>query len=470
MSETPENNRGWRIARRILIALAVLATLIAVFYTEEDWRGKHAWEKCKTEMEAKGVVMDWNKYIPPAISDDENIFKAPKMREWFVGRGESELTKKLRSTNLELTASIGSTNNLISTLELAQKYLAWSDQFAPDFKLISEALKRPTARMDGDYTRPFEIPIPNFLTIRAVAQVLGQRAHCYFLLNQPDKALDELTLLHDLRGVLQPPPNGKPETLVAAMINVAVVGLYANTIEEGFQRNIWQEPQLVALQKQLSDTDLLPWVFEAFQTEPAAVCYSAQIVPPAEWANLGTDHKATWKSRLLWWFWPRGWTYQNMVTVFQLAERRWRDFDPANETFSPKALDQAFTDTSKFLSRKTPYNVLAVIAVPNFLKANQVTAHNQAMLNEAQIVCALERYKLANGNYPKTLDAIVPQFIAQIPHDIIGGQPLHYQRTIDGKFLLYSVGWNETDDGGVDSSEIKNASSLYADGDWVWKN
>ena len=52
------------------------------------------------------------------------------------------------------------------------------------------------------------------------------------------------------------------------------------------------------------------------------------------------------------------------------------------------------------------------------------------------------------ANILESLDALAPQFIETIPHDIIGGQPLHYRRTEDGQFVLYSVGWNETDDGG----------------------
>src|SRR5476649_1309892 len=85
-------------------------------------------------------------------------------------------------------------------------------------------------------------------------------------------------------------------------------------------------------------------------------------------------------------------------------------------------------------------------------------------LNEAQIACALECYHLAHGEYPEMLDALAPQFTEKISRDIIGGQPLHYRRTADGKFLLYSVGWNETDDSGNDGG------SDFAKGDWVWKN
>ena len=50
----------------------------------ENWRGKRAWEKCRRELEAKGEVLDWNAYIPAPVPDEQNIFKAPKMAEWFV--------------------------------------------------------------------------------------------------------------------------------------------------------------------------------------------------------------------------------------------------------------------------------------------------------------------------------------------------------------------------------------------------
>ena len=56
----------------------------------------------------------------------------------------------------------------------------------------------------------------------------------------------------------------------------------------------------------------------------------------------------------------------------------------------------------------------------------------------------------------------VYQFIAKLPHDIIGGQPLKYRRTADGQFVLYSIGWNEKDDGGV-------PGKTDTEGDWVWR-
>ncbi len=102
--------------------------------------------------------------------------------------------------------------------------------------------------------------------------------------------------------------------------------------------------------------------------------------------------------------------------------------------------------------------------IPNFLKAIQTTARNQGLVNEARIACALERYKLSRGQYPDALDALTPQFIETIPHDVIKGGQLKYHHGDTG-FLLYSLGWNETDEGG---KVVKNGNNPDpAQGDWA---
>jgi hypothetical protein len=92
-------------------------------------------------------------------------------------------------------------------------------------------------------------------------------------------------------------------------------------------------------------------------------------------------------------------------------------------------------------------------------------------VNLARVAIVLERYRLSNGQYPESLDALTPQFMVALPHDVINGQPLKYRRNPDGQFVLYSVGWNETDDGGVVVAPKKNGNqeANFDDGDWVWR-
>ncbi len=105
---------------------------------------------------------------------------------------------------------------------------------------------------------------------------------------------------------------------------------------------------------------------------------------------------------------------------------------------------------------------MVAIAIPNFLRAVQTVARNQTQVNQARLACALERYHLARAQYPETLDALTPRFIDQLPHDLIGGQPLIYHRTDGGGYLLYSIGWDEIDNGGVPGKTTE-------EGDWVWE-
>ena len=93
------------------------------------------------------------------------------------------------------------------------------------------------------------------------------------------------------------------------------------------------------------------------------------------------------------------------------------------------------------------------------------SAAAQTVVNQAAIACALERYRLANGQFPEKLDALAPQFISPLPNDVLTGEPYKYRRTDDGQFVLYSVGWDEKDDGGVPGKTLFDEKQ----GDWVWE-
>jgi hypothetical protein len=94
----------------------------------------------------------------------------------------------------------------------------------------------------------------------------------------------------------------------------------------------------------------------------------------------------------------------------------------------------------------------------------------QTAVDMATLACALERHRLANGQFPEKIEALTPRFMAKLPNDIITGEPLKYRRTDGGKFFLYSVGWNETDDGGVIATTPgKPYLQERAQGDWVWQ-
>jgi len=88
----------------------------------------------------------------------------------------------------------------------------------------------------------------------------------------------------------------------------------------------------------------------------------------------------------------------------------------------------------------------------------------------AETAIALERYRLAKGNYPESLSSLSPQWVATVPNDPIAHQPYHYSKDGDASFRLWSVGWNDHDDGGEVAVKRTHGRDVFVaeDGDWVW--
>lgn len=166
-------------------------------------------------------------------------------------------------------------------------------------------------------------------------------------------------------------------------------------------------------------------------------------------------------------FAPGGWFEQNKVACCRMSFDVLVPIVNLETRIVSPALAARATNACNEL-RLTPYNWLTSLLIPALGNASTKFARAQSFTDKARVAIALERYRLAHGNFPETLDALTPRFMEKIPHDIVGGQPLKYQRTSDGQFILYSVGWNETDDGGkVVLSKGGNVD--FKQGDWVWR-
>ncbi len=555
-----------RRRRYVVTGLLVFAATIALFYAEEDWRGRRAWDNCKRELKAKGVVLDWSSYTPPPVPTDQNVFGVPEMQKWFEGRGGNEFTKKLnfpglnQNTNRFAVANVtiglpgtnppgsstvlqwadgklaeaeaaqlmnqalgptavdprdhgpfypimakaldevrpaqiflqcqstptlkeldtflckklgpksdgagarveptGSNSYRVTTWESYQAadFVSWSHSMEPDLVFVYKALQRPYARLEGDYD-DFNGLVPNFVAYRNLAQNLAALAKCHMVLGQPEKALDALTLLNQLRRTLEFRPSGKGTTLVSAMIDVAFAGLYVDTIGDGMRLQVWREPQLAALQAQLDEINLRPYVVQGIAFELPAGIHHIETASYWEKARNQPGNKTSgfWFPPML----PQGWIYQNLVVFANQEQKLAEGLPRQRDDVVPHQITAAISSVEAVADHPSPFNLLSAVAIPNFTRSQKALALNQTKVGQARVACALERYRLAHGEYPSTLDVLAPQLIDKIPRDPIGGQPPHYHRTDDGKFLLYSIGWSETDHGGQSGSNGK-------EGDWVW--
>ena len=378
------------------------------------------------------------------------------MAEWFGDNRsiiDAPLERRLTNSFARRYSNPDSTTE-IQTAAAAASYLAWSDRFQDDFETLAAALKRPAARIVADYSQPFSITLPNAASLYALVKTLVQRAKCHLSLGQPEKAWQELTLLQDLRRMVE--GQGKFITTEGDWMSRELARHSLQVIAKGLELHGWRESQLAALQEQLRNSDFIALHVEALKCGRALLVGSivdgefSKALFRASGGNFWTRLKKH-PELLLMTLAPRGSMYERATGVSRNFRNMIKALTPADGIIQPGEASKAFASWKR-----------AQQGLPSLLRV-------QTLVNEGQIACALERYRLAHGIYPETLDTLVPQFIEKLPRDIVNGEPLIYRRTEDGMFLLYSVGWNGTDDGGrIVSSrgDLKNVTL----GDWVWKN
>ena len=531
----------WKHWRRTFFALACFATLIALFYAEEDWRGKHDWEKFKREWEAKGERFDWQSIVPPSVPDDQNFAfspiwitqekytfqKTPKRAEaWYGDRIYSEEVAKIFPLFPITTTAVVGTNFWESNhlppapeksgswqtaqfLDLKPWQFFYRDlektnpaveiSIAPQpqspaadvllalskFDPVIERLRTdsalPYSRFPLGYDgMPAAILLPHLSALKQFAQVLQLRATAELQNNESQKALDDVKLSLRLTDSIRTEP-----FLISHLVRIAMADITLQPIYEGLAEHKWSDAQLAGLDAELAKKDFLADYEFAIRGE-RALCIGdieffrhphnldPQFKRPRLYflapffsfvqmlSNLsgdGSENSHMGFQMLALGFGPSGWIDQNELRIARF-ETKWYlpVVDADAKTVSPAKIRDAENALGQEIRHRTPENILETLLMPALSASAKKCAREQISVDLARTAIALERYRLANGNYPDSLGALATQFNAQVPHDIFGGQPLHYRKAADGNFILYSVGWNEADDGGITGHH--NGSSM----------
>lgn len=517
---------NWRNLRRFLFALAVLVTLIAGFYVEENVRGKLAWKNFKSRWEAKGENFDLASLVPPPVPDDQNFATTPlwveticasmgaeRGRTWYgdkvaaLGRTNfvqrMQMPTELYWTKLDAPKHIGNwqeservdlkawqtyyhqaaaITNFFPVAAQAQTpaedVLLALSRYDPTIAELRRTSRRPNSRFPIGYADadPAAILLPHLASFKGCAITLQLRVLAELQAGLAEKALDDIALMLRLTAAIRTEP-----ILISHLVRIAMLQPILQTVWEGLADQRWSEAQLAQLEAELGKLDFLADYQFAMRAERAfdvGILDSRRRTGNLDW-SLGDDGGDS-RFRFYMWlirFGPSGWFDQNKVACCRMNfELLVPIVNLETRVVSPAAEARAVTACKEI--RVTPYNWSTGLLLPALTRCSSRFAHAQAAADMARIACALERHRLARGNFPDALAALTPQWLEKIPHDVLSGQPLKYRRTDDGQFVLYSVGWNQTDDGGKLGSpnqeaapgKIRGAFGLKTtDGDWVWQ-
>jgi hypothetical protein len=515
--------------KRFVFGCVCFSTLIALFYAEEDWRGKHDWENFKQEWEAKGENFDKDSIVPQQVPDDENfamspvwiaelkyIFQSqPKRAEaWYGDKiyGE-EVSNCFLLLPMATSIVIGDNDSWVGhhmpeisghwptaqTTDLrpwqifyrgleqsnpavgiaiapkpqtpAKDVLLALNKYDPLIERLRQDSQLPYSRFPIEYNGKDQYPgailLPHLSVVKGAAQVLELRAIAELQNGQSDKTLADVELMFRLADADRVEP-----FLICHLVRIAVLQIAIQPIYEGLADHQWSDSQLAQLDSKLSNFDFLSDYKFALRGEmiflqEGALDYLRRH--PAQLNNLpsGTGSSPPALNYLI----PSGWFYQNELHSIRAMERYYLPaVDTNQDILSPSAIraaDKAIKSETRLVN---PYNLLERMMLPVLGNPSITVAYAQTAVNLARVAIEIERYRLAHGQYPDSLNTLAPQFSSHLPHDVIDGHQLHYQRTAAGQFILYSVGWNETDDGGTVIFKRGSTGDIDRErGDWVWR-
>ncbi|MCE0522189.1 MAG: hypothetical protein LV480_04690 [Methylacidiphilales bacterium] len=482
-------------------------TLIVLLYVEEDWRGARAWAVTKAEWEAKGISFDPQTYFPPPVPDDQNLAAIPLFKleppdpKQPAVLEPLALQKAMRSNEAE--ANLPSTGDWqrgelpdmakIQT-EVAQIYaetfknrplpadtLVQFDALYPFLaELRAAAATRPLCRFNEDYAiyPPSDRPLELLTAQIRLSQIL--RFHAILAVNQhqPDLALEDIKINYKLLS-----GEGRAPTFVGSLIAIGMNAICSSAIYDGLAMHTWNDAQLAEIDRMLESINFLADYQFAMRSEVAEsivdIDYFKKERPDISGWLVAIDNDpaaqhsvALQLSVRLARVFPGGWWDQNKCQREDLFLNSLPSVDPKTQRVFPGQVNELERQIQRLANRKdayAPWNFLFTLSA-DWVKREPITfAEAQVWVDEARIACALERYRLAHGVYPDSLDALAPAYIDALPHDIMNGQPYHYQLRTEGTYLLYSVGWNQIDDGGKIVYQQYNPKAVnYKEGDWVW--
>jgi alkylhydroperoxidase family enzyme len=291
------------------------------------------------------------------------------------------------------------------------------------------------------------VSLPHLAALRTLARAQNFEVWMAAMEDRPADALQTIKAMGPLAESLREEP-----ILISQLVRIALHGIMTSAVEQALNRTEFTDAQLVEIQDYLST--VLPPLSEHSMIAQGLIgerVFSSQL-PIGDFVmengiNVGilTRHQS-----LLF--------FSRMVLVRCFAE-----MEKNSQNASTPFLQEIEESTN-------PQFVLPKILLPGLDRSREAEFRCRVMHAIAATACAVERYRLANGALPATLDALVPTFLDAIPVDPFRDDqgPVSYRIREDGGYALYTWAQNRKDDGGIPRDPKKKEGSDWNNGDWIF--
>ncbi len=481
---------GMQIA---LLAFGALLLLVIGIDIEEGLRGYRAWKRYEADTRRRGVPLTMKEMIPPRIPDSEDFARLPIFDAGFkaAARGERSpnpfsgfwfpegsaaiwterrlgLSDLVRQAPLDLKGwqahfvavgllPVGGDDPTADVLQAL-------DHYAGPLGKLHAGRVRQHCQLPVDWEAMFPDPEPyESISITAV-HVYALRMNAHLAKGDSPAAYEDFSdSLHLGTATLAEP------SFYIALTRLTNTERLLNAVWAGLAAHQWAEPELRKIEADLAALDWLKDYLHAIASERAEFNRDTDlwIADPQLMAfffgRISMHHGPTDQEKLEWRFYPTGWIYQGKVHGNRYVDEFTARIDVDGRRWISSRPIPSSPRMGSSLTAELPNIVFFRIGS---LEENETMyLWMTALTDEARLACALERFRLHRGRYPEKLSELTPDFLPSLPAQVVNGEPYIYRPTEDGSFILYSVGTDLHDDGGITGRKGPG----WKQPDWVWR-
>lgn len=318
----------------------------------------------------------------------------------------------------------------------------WLDANRP----FMELWRKGTAKPDAQYLRAGELSLDTLLPVvqeaREFSRLVRLESSKLLAEGQTEESWDWLRTSFRMSRQL-----GRHGVMIERLVGIGTHSLTA----EGMM-NWASDPQVTAelLRRAIRELQV-----EQKRTPPLSACLQMDYLSAmTTWRSLtdgpanATLNRLTGESELN----ERAFrhVFANWLGQADLPRNQRTKTLPGLFVFEPSAANVKTQPSANEVSGYVHLSVMAALFVPSgqqlFVAIDREAARDIVLLT----VLALELFAREHGQYPEKLEELVPDFLPAAPEDthMPTKTPLRYRRDGDGA-LIYSVGDNGTDDGGL---------------------
>ena len=140
--------------------------------------------------------------------------------------------------------------------------------------------------------------------------------------------------------------------------------------------------------------------------------------------------------------------------IISMAEKPYDEaaYDRFHELLMPSS-PSARREMSILLKSRDPVGRSFAFSMGSGQYAHSRYVFRIADLRATRIVLAVVMFKRDEGRLPQTLDELVPKYLPSVPEDPFDRKPMKYRLDEDGSWVVYSVGSDGKDDGGIQDQD-----------------